>query len=91
MDKICRHLYISGRVQGVGFRAYIYRNALKLKVCGWVKNLSNGGVEAVFAGERTKVLKLIELARNGPEWSMVSNIKVINENFSGEYSGFSVK
>lgn len=79
------HIFLSGRVQGVGFRAFIRKNANKLGVNGWVKNLQDGRVEAVFTGERKNVNKLIELVKKGPRFAKVNNIEIrddIDENFN---------
>lgn len=76
MDKVCRHIYLSGRVQGVGFRAFTRRNAQKLGVSGWVKNLSDGRVEAVIYGDRDKVEDLISRMETGPSLAEVEDIEV---------------
>ena len=76
MDKVCRHVYLSGRVQGVGFRAFTRRNAQKLGVSGWVKNLSDGRVEAVIYGDRDKVEDLISRMETGPSLAEVEDIEV---------------
>ncbi len=76
MDKVCRHVYLSGRVQGVGFRAFTRRNAQKLGVSGWVKNLSDGRVEAVIYGDRDKVEDLISRMETGPSLAEVEEIEV---------------
>ena len=76
MDKICRHVYLEGRVQGVGFRAFTRRNAQRLGVSGWVKNLSDGRVEAVIYGEKDKVEDLISRMETGPSVAKVEGIEV---------------
>ena len=63
---ITRHLLIRGRVQGVGFRNYIEYKAQQLGVCGWIRNRSDGSVEAVFQGPATAVDAMIGWARRGP-------------------------
>ncbi len=63
MKEIKAHVFFSGRVQGVFFRAFTRDNALKLGVRGWVRNLPDGRVEAVFEGPEDKVEKLIYLCR----------------------------
>lgn len=70
------HLYISGFVQGVGFRAYVRSKARKLGITGWVRNLSDGRVEAVLQGEKEKVEKIIKYSSHGPFFASVSNIVV---------------
>jgi len=61
METIRAHVLFSGKVQGVFFRAFTRDNALKLGINGWVRNLPDGRVEAVFEGPRDKVEKLIYL------------------------------
>ena len=75
MDKVCRHIYLSGRVQGVGFRAFTRRNAKRLGVSGWVKNLADGRVEAVIYGERDKVEDLISRLETGPSLAEVEDVE----------------
>ena len=70
MDVIFR-VVISGRVQGIGFRAWTELTALELGVEGWVRNRRDGSVEAVFAGTEEVVLTMIELCRQGPPGSRI--------------------
>jgi len=63
---IVRHISVRGRVQGVGYRAFVECEALKHGVEGWVRNRSDGAVEAVFAGPRDVVAAMIEACRRGP-------------------------
>jgi acylphosphatase len=65
MDVIIQVL-IRGRVQGVGYRAWVEVTALELGVEGWVRNSRDGAVEALFAGPEEVVLTIIELCRDGP-------------------------
>jgi acylphosphatase len=60
------HIIIRGRVQGVGYRAFVEREALSAGVGGWVRNLRDGSVEAVMQGERAILDPLIEICREGP-------------------------
>ncbi|MFB6089074.1 MAG: acylphosphatase [Candidatus Aenigmatarchaeota archaeon] len=69
------HVFISGRVQGVAFRASTRRKAKKLGISGWVRNLSDGRVEAVFEGEKNKIEQLIEWCRRGPIGARVTDLK----------------
>jgi acylphosphatase len=64
--RVIRHLAIHGRVQGVGFRAFVEAEAARRGVEGWVRNRRDGSVEAVIAGERTIVDDMIEACRKGP-------------------------
>ncbi len=67
---------ISGFVQGIGFRQFIKSKANDLNIKGWVKNLPDGKVEAVFAGERSNIEKMVELCRKGPFLAEVKNVEV---------------
>jgi acylphosphatase len=63
---LIRHMVVHGRVQGVGFRAFVEREALKRGLEGWVRNRRDGSVEAVFKGEAAAVAAAIEACRRGP-------------------------
>ena len=85
------HILISGRVQGVGFRQFVRHHARKEGLAGWVKNLPDGRVEAVFVGEENKVRKLVGLSKKGPFISEVENIEVDwNHNLSADIIEFSI-
>jgi acylphosphatase len=60
------HVIVRGRVQGVGYRAFVEHEALKLGLEGWVRNRRDGSVEAVFAGAPEKVDAVIEACWRGP-------------------------
>ncbi len=87
MDKA--HLFISGFVQGVGFRAFIKRKAEGLGLFGWVKNLPDGRVEAVFEGQKDKIEKMINFCRQGPILSQVKTVEVFWEKKEG-YTQFKI-
>jgi acylphosphatase len=70
---------ISGRVQGVFFRDTCRRMAEESGVTGWVRNLPDGRVEAVFEGPADEVRTLVEWARNGPRWAVVDDVAVQSE------------
>lgn len=84
------HLIISGDVQGVGYRAWMKREALSLKLTGWVKNREDGAVEAVIEGKKEMIDKLILLCRHGPEIAWVEDIQINIEEYKGEFSIFEV-
>ncbi len=81
-----KHLIITGRVQGVGFRFHMSRVARELGVTGWVRNRRDGGVEAMVAGVPDAVDCMIAWARRGPGSAQVARVEV-NEG-SGSYAGF---
>jgi len=89
--KIRAHVYVSGRVQGVFFRSETEYEAVKRNVCGWVRNLSNGRVEAVFEGERTVLEELVEFCRRGPRGSRVSEVEIHWEEYTGEFKSFRIR
>jgi acylphosphatase len=84
------HVVISGKVQGVCFRAYTQDTATVLHLKGWVRNLRNGDVEAVFEGKEEDVDKMIAWCRQGPRLAKVVNVTVKEEPFSGEFDQFTV-
>jgi acylphosphatase len=73
---ICVHVRISGRVQGVFYRAFTQNKARELGIKGWVRNVPGGGVEAVLEGERQKVGELLGIMKTGPEGAMVLGIEI---------------
>lgn len=84
------HIFIEGRVQGVGFRYFTKTNARELGVDGWVKNLPDGRVEAVFEGERNAVEELVDRCRKGPRSARVADLQVEWSEPSQEYDSFRV-
>lgn len=83
---IIRHLLITGRVQGVGFRFYMQRKARELGLAGWVRNRRDGAVESVIQGEPGAVEAMIAWARRGPPSAMVAEVRISEGN--GDYTGF---
>jgi acylphosphatase len=83
---ITRCLRIHGRVQGVGFRAFMQREAQRLGVNGWVRNRHDGTVEAVVHGEPDAVEALVAWARRGPSSARVTHLD--ERESEGSYSGF---
>ncbi len=73
------HVFISGFVQGVGFRRYVRHHALKLGLTGWVKNLPDNRVEAVFCGSKEKIEEAISACKKGPFLSEVRGVNVVWE------------
>ncbi len=89
--KITRaHIYIEGRVQAVSFRYWALRQAQGLRLTGWVKNLADGRVEAVFEGPKKEVEKIIKKCRKGPMLAGVKHIDVIWEKPKGEFTFFQI-
>ncbi len=69
-------VFISGFVQGVGFRQSVKRKAQELGLTGWVKNLLDGRVEVLFEGSKNEIEEAISFCRNGPFLSEVKNVNV---------------
>lgn len=78
-DLIRAHVVVSGRVQGVGYRASTWDMAHLLKVNGWVRNLRDGRVEAVFEGVPSQVEEIIRWCHQGPPAAVVQEITVVYE------------
>ena len=70
------HVFVSGRVQGVGFRYSTYHVARQLGLTGWVRNLADGRVEAVFQGDPDTIQRMLAWCRHGPPGSFVENLDV---------------
>ena len=82
---------MSGRVQGVFFRVETRREANRRNVSGWVQNLQDRRVEAVFEGEKDDVERLIEFCRRGPPGARVKHVEVRWEHYMGELKGFRIR
>ena len=84
------HVFISGRVQGVFYRASTKNKAEQLGLKGWVRNTSDGRVEALFEGEETVVKDMISWCHMGPRSAEVSNVTVDYTKFLGEFEEFCI-
>lgn len=87
---LAKHVYISGRVQGVYFRDSTREQALILGINGWVRNLPDGRVEAVFQGDDDKIQKMLEWCRQGSPMSRVEDVQVEDITELPEYKGFRI-
>jgi len=90
MVNVRAHVYISGRVQGVVFRESARREADAHCVSGWVRNLPDGRVEAVFEGEEADVHTLIRWCHNGPSRARVDHVQVEWEPHTSEFEDFQI-
>ncbi|SFH38935.1 acylphosphatase [Desulfotomaculum arcticum] len=88
---VIKHVYISGRVQGVYYREYTRRQAERLGIKGWVKNLSDGRVEAIFAGDAAAVDKMLEWCNHGSPNANVTGIEVAEGPVEEQFSDFKIK
>jgi acylphosphatase len=84
------HVFVSGRVQGVFFRAETADMADRLGLVGWVRNLPDGRVEALFEGEKEDVEKALDFCRRGPSGARVQNLDLKWEDWRGEFEDFRV-
>ena len=85
------HALITGRVQGVWFRAETKRTADQNGVTGWVRNRRDGSVEALFEGAEESVQRVLTWCRQGPPLAKVTDVDVRWEEFAGEFERFDVK
>ena len=86
----CVRVLISGQVQGVGYRFWTVRQARNLGLKGWVRNLSDGRVEAVFSGDRRAVEQMVELCYQGPRAAVVKEVIMESSDVEG-ICGFEVR
>ncbi len=80
------HLFVSGRVQGVFFRGTAQDHGRSLGLTGWVRNLADGRVEAVFEGPRDRVAAMVEWCRQGPPQARVDDLQVTWQPATGEFT-----
>jgi acylphosphatase len=86
--RVRAHVFVSGFVQGVLFRYETKRRAARCGVTGWVRNLRDGRVEAVFEGEKEVVEEMIEFCHRGPPSAIVKYVEVRWETPTEEYKNF---
>lgn len=84
------HVWVSGRVQGIFFRANTRRKAMDLNLKGWVKNLDDGRVEAVIEGKDSDVKKMLEFMQKGPLGARVTKFDVKEERYKKEFEFFEI-
>jgi acylphosphatase len=85
----CRRYFIRGRVQGVGFRYFVQREAVRLGLRGWVRNLDDGRVEVLAEGSTAQLAELEGLLYSGPRWAEVRGVDS-EEAPAGAPPGFSI-
>lgn len=83
-------VFVSGFVQGVGFRVFIKKNALKIGLTGWVKNLPDNRVEAVFFGSKEQIEHIISICEKGPFLSEVKEVVVDWDNSTETFKDFEI-
>lgn len=89
--KTNKHVIITGKVQGVWFRASTKQKAEQLGIKGWVKNTSDGKVEAFFQGTENKVKKILEWCKNGPSLAEVLDVQVEDASYDNVYDDFKIR
>ena len=82
------HIIVTGRVQGVGYRAWIEQEAKTRGLSGWVRNLRDGSVEAVFSGQSMVVAAMTEACRSGPRTAIVESVTVLETSADADLRGF---
>ena len=85
------HVYISGRVQGVFFRAKTQSTAKSFNLAGWARNMADGRVEAVFEGDDADIDKMLAWCHSGPRTARVEEVVVNEEPCTGIFHDFSIK
>ncbi len=86
-----RRFIVRGRVQGVGYRAFVWRESARLGLTGWVRNRSDGSVEVLARGPEPLLGELHRLLERGPAWSRVDMVEAHPADPADAGSGFSVR
>lgn len=90
-DEMRLRAVIHGRVQGVGFRAFVLQHAANLGVSGWVRNTYRGDVEVVAEGRREILERLLKILESGPRSSYITAVDSQWEPAAGEFDGFDIR
>jgi len=91
MEGLRARVIVHGFVQGVWFRASTKDEAIRIGVNGWVMNLPDGSVQALFEGEKKKVEEIIGWCHRGPSGAQVANVDILWEPYKGEYKQFDIR
>ena len=89
--KISVHCIVKGYVQGVGYRYFAMRQAEKLQITGYVRNLANGDVEVFAEGEEEDIEQFVQELKKGPAFAHVQEIEVTRSPYEHRFDTFSVK
>jgi acylphosphatase len=89
--KVARKFVIRGNVQGVGYRFFAQRAAARHQVIGYVRNCSDGTVEALAEGSAHDVEEFKKDLATGPQWSSVEHVEEINLDPTGQYTSFRIE
>lgn len=90
-QKAAAEIYVSGRVQGVGYRFFTERVAHELYICGWSMNLPDGRVMLEIEGDKDKVERFVEELKKGPRMAVVAEVSVAWKPYQGKFKNFSIK
>jgi len=90
-ENVRMHVWVKGRVQGVGFRAFVLQNAAQIGVTGWVRNVGYDTVEAVAEGTDEEIKRFLEMVKRGPSISRVDKALEEWEQATGEFKSFGVR
>ena len=88
--KTCVHVFISGRVHGVWFRASTQQKAEQLGLKGWVRNTSDERVEAIFEGDEKQIEQMLKWCQQGPPLADVENVEIEKQNPTDGFDNFSI-
>lgn len=91
MDTLRAQVVVHGVVQGVWFRQSAKDEAERIGVSGWVRNLPDGTVEALFEGEKKKVEEIVGWCHRGPSGAQVTNVDVAWQKYKGEFARFAIR
>lgn len=90
-DSLRIHIWVTGHVQGVGFRAFVQQSGVLFGLTGWVRNAGYDTVETVAEGTRDGLEKFAEAVKNGPHAGKVDEARIEWETATGEFQNFGVK
>jgi acylphosphatase len=85
------HIFVSGKVQGVGFRAYVQHSAKKLGLSGWVRNVGYSQVETIAEGNPEILKRFVEVLRSGPRRGRVDDLSLRWEDPLGDFKDFDLR
>lgn len=90
-DLKCLHARVEGRVQGVGFRYFVFENAVKLEITGWVRNRWDGSVEVLAEGNQENLNQLLRIIQRGPRVNTTSKVIDNWPQASGDFPKFRIR
>jgi acylphosphatase len=91
MKRVCKHILVSGLVQGVGFRYFALRHAHTLGLAGYVRNTRDGRVEIAAEGDQESVVSFIKRMKEGPSSALVREVKVSDYTGPSDFRGFELR